>query len=244
MDGNEPCLRPDGSPVTRILFLPADECEIIDTWHSIGLRGTGSHDYAVADVFVPGDRSLSFREPPVDRGPLYAMPTIALFCTALAAVSLGIARHAIDILLELAQTKTTSRSRGGALRDDATMQAHVGQAEAPLRSGRAFLYEALDEAWQVVKSGQVLSPPQRAMLWLSSTHAANAAKQATELMFSAGSSASAYSALGLERCVRDIHAAAQHICVMPGNYQLAGQALLGLDMRGSLLMFLDDRTSP
>jgi hypothetical protein len=89
MDGNEPRLRPNGSPVTRILFVPADECEIIDTWHSIGLRGTGSHDYAVADVFVPADHSFSFREPPVDPGPLYAMPTIALFCTALAAVSLG-----------------------------------------------------------------------------------------------------------------------------------------------------------
>jgi indole-3-acetate monooxygenase len=201
MDGNEPRLRPNGSPVTRILFVPADECEIIDTWHSIGLRGTGSHDYAVADVFVPADHSFSFREPPVDPGPLYAMPTIALFCTALAAVSLGIARHAIDILLDLAQTRT---SRGGALREDTTMQAHVGQSEALLRSGRAFLYEALDEAWQVVKSGRTLSPLQRAMLWVSSTHAAHAAKEATELMFSAGSSASPYSALWLERCVRDI----------------------------------------
>ena len=105
----------------------------------------------------------------------------------LAAVSLGIARHAIDILLELAQTKTTRRSRGGSLREDTTMQANMGQAEALLRSGRSFLYEALNEAWQVVTSGQALSPAQRATLWLASTHAAVAAKQATEPMFSAGS---------------------------------------------------------
>lgn len=244
MDGSDVRLRPDGTPVTRILFIPASECEIIDTWHSIGLRGTGSHDYVVADVFVPTSRSMSLREPPVEPGPLYALPTIALFGTALAAVPLGIARHAIDILLEQARTKTTSRSRGGSLCDDATMQASMGQAEALLRSGRAFLYEALDDAWRVVTSGQVLSTGQRAALWLASTHAATAAKQATELMFSAGSSASPFSSFGLERCVRDIHAAAQHVCVIPGNYQMAGQAFLGLDMRATPLLSSDDRASP
>ena len=103
------------------------------------------------------------------------------------------------------------------------------------------LYEALSEAWQVVSAGQRLSIAQRAMLWLASTHAANTAKEATELMFSAGGSASPYTSSGLERCVRDIHAAAQHITVAPPNYQMAGQALLGLDMRTTPLLFMDDR---
>jgi indole-3-acetate monooxygenase len=79
------------------------------------------------------------------------------------------------------------------------------------------------------------------MLWLASTHAANTAKQAVELMFSAGSSAAPYASFGLERCVRDIHASAQHICVAAGNYQVAGQALLGLDMSASMLLIADDR---
>jgi alkylation response protein AidB-like acyl-CoA dehydrogenase len=181
--------------MTRILFFPAKDCEIIDTWDSIGLRGTGSHDYAVDDIFVPAARSLSFREPPVESGPLYAMPTIALFGTVLAAVSLGIARHAIDILVDLAQARATSRSRGGSLREDATVQTNVGHAEALLGAGRAFLFEALQEAWQAVRDGRELSPAQRGKLWLASTQAASASKQATELMFSAGSSASPYTAL-------------------------------------------------
>ena len=244
MDGAEPRLRADGTPVSRLLFFPAEACEIIDIWDSIGLRGTGSHDYSVADVFVPAARSLSFREPPVEPGPLYAMPTIALFCSALAAVSLGIARHAIDILLELAETRTISRSRGGGLRDDATVQASLGQAEALLRSGRAFLYKTLEELWQAVSVGRTLTVAERAELWLASTHAANTAKQATEIVFSAGSSASVYASFGLERCVRDIHASAQHICVASGNYQLAGQAFLGFDMAASLLLFVDDRSMP
>src|ERR1700745_1671350 len=97
LDGTQARLRPDGAPVTRLLFFSASDCEILDNWHSIGLRGTGSHDYVVSDVFVPAARSLSFREPPVEPGPLSALPTVALFGTVLAAVPLGIARHAIDI---------------------------------------------------------------------------------------------------------------------------------------------------
>jgi indole-3-acetate monooxygenase len=240
LDGDRPRLTPDGAPVTRILFFPAADCKILDTWHSIGLRGTGSHDYAVADVFVPATRSLSFRERPTEAGPLYMMPTIALFGTVLAAVPLGIARHAIDILLELAETKIASRSRQS-LRADVTMQANLGHAEALLRSGRAFLYEALGEAWRVISAGQMLSIAQRAMLWLASSHAVATAKQATELMFSAGGSASPYTSGGLERCVRDIHAAGQHITVAPANYQMAGQAFLDLDMRTTPLLFMDDR---
>jgi alkylation response protein AidB-like acyl-CoA dehydrogenase len=240
LDGDQPRTMPDGTPITRILFFPASDCEILDTWDSIGLRGTGSHDYAVADVFVPAARSLSFREPPREPGPLYAMPTIALFGTVLAAVSLGIARHAIDILTELAGTKVASRSRR-TLHEDATMQADLGRAEALLRSGRAFLFEALTEAWQVVSAGQTLSLAQRATLWMASTHAANSAKKATELMFSAGGSASPYATSGLERCLRDILAATQHVTLAPANYQMTGQALLGADMRASLLLLMDDR---
>jgi indole-3-acetate monooxygenase len=242
LDGDQPCLGADGLPVMRLLFFPAACCEILDTWHSIGLRGTGSHDYAVADLFVPAAHSLSFREPPSAPGPLYALPTIALFGTVLAAVPLGIARHAIDILTELAGTKIATRSQQ-ALREDATMRGDLGRAEALLRSGRAFLYEALGEAWNVVVAGQTLSVTQRAMVWLASTHAVNAAKQSTELMFSAGGATAAYTSSGLERCLRDIHAAGQHLTLASTNYEMVGQALLGSDMRATPLLVRDDRSA-
>jgi len=242
LDGDQPRLTAHGAPTTRILFFPANDCEILDTWHSIGLRGTGSHDYAVRDAFVPTARSLSFREPPAEPGPLYAMPTVALFGAVLSAVPLGIARHAIDIVREIAKTKIASRSRRG-LSEDATMQANLGTAEAVLRSARAFLYETLADAWQVVSAGQPLSVAQRAMLWLASTHCATSAKQAADLMFVAGGSASPYASGGIERCVRDTHAAGQHVTLAPPNYQMAGQAFLDLDMRASLLLFMDDRSA-
>ena len=226
----------------RLMFFPASSCEFLDTWHSIGLRGTGSRDYAVTDLFVPAARSLSFREPPSAPGPLYALPTIALFGTVLAAVPLGIARHAIDILTELAGTKIATRSQR-ALREDATMRGDLGRAEALLRSGRAFLYEALDQAWQVVTAGETLSVRQRATMWLASTHATNVAKQTTELMYSAGGATSAYTSSGLERCLRDVHAAGQHLTLASTNYEMVGQALLGSDMRLTPLLVRDDRSA-
>src|SRR5580658_8483201 len=230
VEGDQPRLGPNGMPVARLLFFQAADCEILDTWHSIGLRGTGSHDYTVADLFVPAAHSFSLREPPLEPGPLYAIPTIALFATALAAVPLGIGRHAIDILTQLAGTRIASRSRR-ILGEDSTMQAALGRAEALLRSGRAFLYETLADAWQVVSSGDVLSSSQRAELWLASTHAATSAKQVVELMFSAGGSASPYMNSGLERCVRDIHAACQHVTLAQPNYEMAGQVFMGADPR-------------
>ena len=242
LDGDRLRLGPDGIPVMRLMFFPAASCEILDTWHSIGLRGTGSHDYTATDLFVPAARSLSFREPPAAPGPLYALPTIALFGTVLAAVPLGIARHAIDILTELAGTKITTRTQQ-VLREDATMRGDLGRAEALLRSGRAFLYEALEEAWRVVSAGQTISVTQRALVWLASTHAANAAKQATELMFSAGGATSAYVSNGLERCLRDVHAAGQHLTLASSNYEMAGQAFLGSDMRTTPLLVRDDRSA-
>ena len=240
LDGETPRLAANGVPVTRLLFFPAASCEIIDTWYASGLRGTGSHDYAVADLLVPAEHSLSFREPPVETGPLYAIPTIGLFALAIAAVALGIARHAIDILTELARTKIASRSRQ-VLNQNAMTQADLGRAEGLLRSGHAFLYETLDDAWRTAVAGERFGIPQRALMWLAATQATTAAAQAADLMFTAGGSASVYSRAGLDKCVRDIRAVGQHVVVAPGNYEMAGQALLGMDMRATLLLALDDR---
>jgi indole-3-acetate monooxygenase len=144
------------------------------------------------------------------------------------------------MLTELASTKVAVRSRQ-TVNTHAMLQADLGRAEALLRSGRAFLYETLGEAWDVVTAGNTLSLKQRVMLWLAATQATTAATQAVDLMFSAGGSASVYTNSGLERCVRDIRAAGQHVTVAPGNYETAGQAFLGFDMSATLFA-IDDRS--
>lgn len=239
-DGGAPLKTPEGMPKTRIMFFPAASAEIIDTWDSIGLRGTGSHDYAVKDVFVPHNYSVSFRDPPARAEPLYSLPSIGLFATVIASVSLGIARHSVDILTALAGTDMTTRARG-ALRQNALVQADLGRAEGLLRSARTFLYAALDDAWGAVQSGQSLSMNQRAMLWLASTHASTSATQCVDFMFGSAGAASVYVNSGLERCVRDVRAVGQHLTVTQSNFAMVGQALLGSDMRGTNMMALDYR---
>ena len=171
----------------------------------------------------PATRCLS-ESRQLSRGPpLYALPTIALFATVLAAVPLGIARHAIDLVVSLAATKIASRTRH-TLREDATMQAALGGAEALLRSARAFLYEALEVDWSTVSAGQQLDIAQRTLLWLATTHAGSGQGSRRADVQRRGS-ASPYESNGIERCVRDIHAACQHVTLAPPNYEMAGQAL-------------------
>jgi indole-3-acetate monooxygenase len=243
VDGGQPRLRPDGMPVVRVLCFPAASCEILDTWHTMGMRDTGSHDFAVRDLFVPAAHTLSLREAPVEPGPLYAFPTLALLGASLATLELGIARHAIDILSEVARTKIALRSRQ-VLSQQATLQADLGRAEGLLRSGRALLYETLDELWHLVAAGQTPSVAQRAMQVLASTQATQSAIQTVKLMFSAAGSTSVYTTTSqLERCLRDARTAGQHIAVARANYEMIGQAMLGFDMRMTPLLMMDDRNA-
>ena len=106
----EAVIGPTGAPLVREVFVPADVVQVIDTWDSTGLRGTASHDYAVTDVFVPSSHTAWFQDPPAVDRPVYRMPPVAMFATFIAAVPLGIARHAIDEFIGLAGNKTPLRS--------------------------------------------------------------------------------------------------------------------------------------
>lgn len=241
-DGDQPRLRADGAPVVRVVFLPAASCEILDTWYTAGMRGTGSHDFTVADIFVPTEHVVSFQEPPVEPGPLYALPIIGLSAAAISGVTLGIARHAIDILSEVARVKVGIRTQQ-VISQHAVLQADLGRAEGLLRSGRALLYQTLDEIWQVAAAGGTPSIMHRAALFLAATQAAQAAIQTVDLMFSAGGSASLYASSRMERCLRDIRTAGQHIAVVPANYEMFGQAALGIDVSANPVLRMDNRSA-
>jgi alkylation response protein AidB-like acyl-CoA dehydrogenase len=229
VDADGPRRTAAGAPAMTLAFLPRGEARVLDTWHTVGLRGTGSHDFEVKDVFVPVSRSLWFSDPPVERSPLYSVPAIALFATFIASVSLGIARHALEIFKELAGVKKPSWSQEP-LRAGAVAQSLVGEAEGLLRAGRAFLFESLAAAWEVARGGESLSWMQRGLLWLSATQAATQARQAVDIVYRAGGASSVYASTFLERCLRDINTASQHITVMPTNFEVAGQLFLGAEM--------------
>ena len=231
-DGEAPRLTASGAPQTRVLFFPTADVEIIDTWHVAGMRGTGSHDYAVSDLFVPVHRACRFSEEPVQPGPIYTLPAVALFVVVMASVPLGIARHALDTLRDLVCAKKSFGSET-TLRDNPHVQARIGEAEGLLRAGRSFLYETVEAAWDAALRGHRLNWEQRGLMWLAGSQATTQALQAVDLMFRAGGASSIYASLPLERCLRDIRAAAQHRVLQPANFEVAGRLFLGLDMAGS-----------
>ena len=239
VEGDQPRLTPAGRPELRLMFLPVGDASILDTWHTVGLRGTASNDFIIRDRFIPEYRTCWFTHAPARPEPLYRLPAIALFAACIASVPLGIARHAIAVFTALAGAKAPTWSQA-LLREKAAAQLVVGQAEGLVRAGRAFLHETLRDVWATVTSGTALSWEQRGLLWLASTQAATQAIQAVELLFTAAGASAVYTSTGLERCLRDVRTAAQHICVTPTNFEIAGQLALGLDVRQSVWS-IDDR---
>ena len=153
----------------RIFLLPASDYTIIDTWHVIGLIGTGSKDVAADDVFVPDYRSVAVEQ--ITGGPnpgsevnpavLYRLPAISLFAFCIAGVSLGIAQGAIEYFAETTRTRT-SYYTGRNLADFVTLQIHLAEATAITDSARAVMLLDCDEATRIVEDGRVPSLHERA----------------------------------------------------------------------------------
>jgi alkylation response protein AidB-like acyl-CoA dehydrogenase len=223
-----------GEGESRLVFFARDQVQVLDTWYTGGLRGTGSHDFEVTDAFVPEGRAVLLGSKPSCAGPLYRFPTFGLLALGVCAVTLGIARRAIDELVGLAGAKMPTGSARN-LASRAVVQRQVGEAEAALRSARAYVYGAIESAWQIAAGGESLPLETRADLRLAAANAAWSAARAVDLVYHAAGGTSVYDASPLSRCFRDVHVATQHIMVAQPIFELAGRVLLGLPTeRGSL----------
>ncbi len=225
----QPRLRTDGQREIRAVFFPASQVEIIDVWHTLGLRGTGSNDFRVEDLFVPEEHTvvMGMTRRTIDR-PLYRMPFFALLAIGVCSVSLGIARRAIDELVTLANRKTPTWERD-LLRDSVRVQMSVAQAEAALRSARAFLFEAIEAAWRKAEAGEHIPLELHRDLRLAAVNAAWQSRHAVDLMYDQGGGSSIFSDHPLQRCIRDAHTVTQHVMVNPAMYESAGRLFLGIN---------------
>ena len=221
-------LEDNGQPETRYLFVPVAEAELLDTWHVRGMRGTGTHHFAVNDVFVPEARTvLSVTAPLRESGPLYRFPRTLLFACGDAAAALGLARACLLAFFDLAGAKTP-RAVPGLLRDQPMVQADVGHAEAYLRSGRALLMETVREVWADVVSTGTITLDQRAALRLAATHGIRLAVQVVDIAYNAGGSTSVYDGNLIQRYFQDVHVISQHMQGRNALYELVGRHWLGL----------------
>jgi len=218
----------EGEPTMRSLGMPTSALEIIDTWHTSGLCGTGSHDAVADDLFVPAHRSLSLLDPPTSDAALYRFPIFAFFALSIAAAALGNARGAIDDLTTLAVVKVGQGSSRTLAQRAATWSV-VAQAEASLRAARAFYYQAIEEAWQAARSAQPAQPVSvelRTGLRLAATHAVRTAADVAREMCDLGGGSAIYADSPLQRRLRDAQTATAHFQVNPAIWELTGRLLL------------------
>ena len=237
-DADSPRIGPNGLQETRFGFLPAEQCEIIDTWTSTGLRGSGSHDWAVKDRFIPEERTFNLAAPTIYRqGPLHMLPNLLLY--KVPGVALGIARGAIDEFTAMALNKPVTFKSPVTnklmLRDETYAQCAVAQAEALVSSARGFIFEAFGDLWSTLLAGDLPSLQQRARGRLAMVNASTACTQAVELLYKANGGGSVYASNKFDRRLRDIQTANQTTAVSLKTWEVTGRVLLGLEPNHGLL---------
>jgi len=231
-DSNGPLMTADGTPVTRVLFAPVQAATIIDTWDVMGMRGTGSNDFVLEDVFVPDERTFSLLDPPREKGTLYHP---RFFFTGLwtqtVANALGMARGAMNAYLRLA-AQVGSTMSSTLLRDRASAQTAVGEAEAIISGARAYVLDSVDRAWRAVGEGCQDPSREIAQARLAITHGMWESVKAVDLLFHAAGTNAVHRRHPLERFFRDIHVAVQHVAGLPFNIEAGGRVMLGLQPGG------------
>jgi alkylation response protein AidB-like acyl-CoA dehydrogenase len=219
-------------PEMRMVYVPREQCEIInDTWDVMGMRGTGSNDISVTDVYVPMSRTFpmvpDFEPGSHYQGPLYRLPLVGAAAAGIPTPMLGVARRALDEVTELARTKTPVAS-SGPLKERASAQVQLGRAEAILRSGRLLLLDTLREAWRRCKDHETHTLEQKTDLLLGMAHAMSSAVQAVELACSIAGTTAIRAASPLERCFRDVQTMRHHVFASEPRYGTFGQVRFGV----------------
>ena len=239
LDNGTPRQRADGGTLWRGVFHKRETETIPDTWNVSGLRGTGSFDWSVTDVFVPERRTVpALGTPAINQwsrwsGPAYALPIQAWIGPHHAAVMCGIARAGIDAFIALANEKVPRGRPGGArLAENPQAQEAVALADVTLNAGRGHLLACLEALWT---AGGASTRTQRARCQLASVYAADSARRAMDLIYRHGGSTSFRADTRLAECWRDLQVVGQTITLAPEWYPIAGRALLGLDPGPRLL---------
>ena len=237
--GHATICEPDGSPrlgangkplEQRTMFFPRAKAAITDTWQVIGLRGTGSDDYAVTDLFVPDAYSFT-RESDADRretGPLYKFSIFNLFGMAFCAVALGIAQAVLNDFIALAKAKK-SHSSGTLLAGNNLIQTQVGLSHAKLGAARAYVLDGYAQLFEQATGGDKLSFAQRLACRGMTCFAIQQAREVVDFAYHAAGAGAIFEKNPFERRFRDLHTVTQQSQAHMENFEALGQSLLGIE---------------
>jgi indole-3-acetate monooxygenase len=223
-----PVITEEGRPETRVAMLPADRFEILDTWDTTGLAGSGSHDYTIDGAFVPAEQTFRFRDLRRRRrdGALYGWP--GMFFANLPGVPLGIARAALRAAEDLLADKMLIPEMRPA-REDPRVRAGVAEVHAMVGAARSHQFDVLGALWEVLEAGAEPSLRLRAALVGAHLHTIRTCRDAVRLLADVVGSASIYRRCPIERHLRDLTTIGQHLMGQPKILEMAGALWLGAE---------------
>jgi len=238
-EGDRQLTDSSGVPLTRQCFVPTKEAQILDTWYTTGLRGSGSCDFVLSDFSVPEERTFSFQELKFYReGPLYRFFFNVLF--NFCGPALGAARAAIDALIDAGtrprrMTTIGGKLQSGQLRDDGFVQDSVARAEATLAAARAYLFTTITEFWETLVARLEIPPRLLAHFLMVSSQVYGMTTEAIEYACKARGGSAVYASNILDRCMRDVLTMNQHTVNSLRSYTMSGRILMGLPAEQLLL---------
>jgi alkylation response protein AidB-like acyl-CoA dehydrogenase len=235
-EGGRPVIGSEGRPEMRTAVIPIESVEIVDNWHTTGLSGSSSNDIEVHDVFVPERRlvghGMSGHEAVEPPSPLYVY-WMMIMCNV-SGVPMGLARRAIREACEIANHKTAYGSTT-LVREDPLLQAQIGRAETALAAARAFLIETVGELWETLVAGRELPLELKSRFRMANLHGFHVARDVTQAMYEVAGSGALYRPHPLERAMRDVLTANNHLLVREGGYAEVGRVSLGMDPQSFVL---------
>jgi alkylation response protein AidB-like acyl-CoA dehydrogenase len=223
-----------GQPDLRLLFVPKGRYAVLDTWHVGGLRGSGSHDVVVDDVFVPIEDSFAPAPPAASNSPLAQLPTIPMMIAGIGAQFLGMARAALDVTIEILRTKV-SVDPGASIRERPSVLADIASYRAAVTAAENHLHASMEALWDKVKH-QLPTAEDRAALYSAGLYAASVGRACVVAMHAAAGTTALYVDCPLERSMRDLQAMDRHIAAQPVWMEDAGRVLLGHEPINPLFM--------
>jgi alkylation response protein AidB-like acyl-CoA dehydrogenase len=216
-----------GRPTIRTWLFPTEQATLLDTWDTIGLRGTASDSYRLDDLFVAEEFSSTREDPELRQEPgrLYAFPQQTLYSVGISSVALGLARGMLDAFIELAGQKTPRGMMR--LADSGAVQAEVAKCEAKLGAARAYLLDTLGEIYETADSVAPIDIPARGRVRLAGTHAISTAVSVADYTYKAAGVDAIFPGSPFMRRFRDIHTVSQQIQSRDVHFETCGQILLG-----------------
>lgn len=223
----QPTLMADGTPRIVSVVLGRHQVQLADNWDAFGLCGTGSGEFEVKDAFVPLAHSASLLDGPRLQTPLYRFPVFGLLAIAIAAVATGIAREALQHFTAEA-SRSVPQAGTRPLSARATVQDAVARAEAQLQSARCYLLASVDTAWQAAQQPDALPLDARRDLRLAASHAVHTSAELVARLYTLAGGGAVFASSPLQRALRNVQVATQHMMVGDATFELTGRLLLGV----------------